>query len=136
MNRKSLILVPGRIFPVILILSLLSYSNIAARIFTVTRSDASGSGSLFWAIAQTRAFLGPDTVYFDIPRTDPNFDGHAWTIFIQSPLEEISDDSTVIDGMSQTIQQGDTNTDGPEILLNGTICAESAPAIWVTSFRT
>jgi CSLREA domain-containing protein len=56
-------------------------------------------------------------VEFDIPRADPGFDGSVWTIapavlpVLTQPLR--------LDGTTQTLDRGDTNPLGPEIVLDG-----------------
>ncbi len=78
-----------------------------------------GKGSLRWAIEEANKNQGTDTIFFDIPQTDANFDGTVWTIRPQSTLPWIEDDHTIMDGFSQTKNQSDTNPDGPEIMILG-----------------
>ncbi len=85
----------------------------------VTTTADTGEGSLRWAIEQANLSYGSDSILFDIPDTDPGFDGTVWKISPMTELPVITDDSTIIDGNSQTLNRSDTNPDGPEIFLNG-----------------
>jgi hypothetical protein len=89
--------------------------QVSAAVFKVVNSDTTGSGSLVWAIQQTQARVGPDTVLFAIPNTDQRFDGKICRIYLAAPLPTLVDDQTYINGFSQP----DTNPDGPEIEVHG-----------------
>jgi len=85
----------------------------------VTNTNDSGPGSLRQALLDANADLStPDVITFNIPTSDPGFDGTTFTI---QPLSELPvvRQSTVVDGTSQTAFTGDTNPFGPEIVLNG-----------------
>lgn len=89
--------------------------------FLVTNTQNSGVGSLRQAIIDANANPSPPSnVVFNIPTSDPNFDGVAFTIQPTSALPTIRNNVT-IDGSTQTVFSGDTNPDGPEIVLNGTL---------------
>jgi len=66
-------------------------------------------------------------VEFNIPSSDPGFDGTVWTIrpavlpAVTQPLH--------LDGATQTSNQGDTNPAGPEIVLDGSGAGGSAIGI-------
>jgi len=99
---------------------MVSWSSLCiADTFIVTHTYNTGSGSLRWAIEQTNNNPGPDTIRFNIPADDEGFKDNVWTIKPLNNLPTITDDSTVIDGCTQTINQGDKNSDGPEIVLDG-----------------
>lgn len=85
----------------------------------VINTNDSGEGSLRWAIEQANSNTGPDTIQFNIPTEDEGFKDNVWTIKPLTDLPTITDDSTVVDGFSQTMNQGDTNPEGPEIMLDG-----------------
>ena len=89
--------------------------------FVVTNTHDSGAGSLRQAIADANA-LGatPSTIVFNIPITDAGFDGSVFTIQPLSVLPCI-EDSTAIDGATQTAFTGDSNSYGPEVVLNGSL---------------
>jgi hypothetical protein len=88
--------------------------------YAVTNTSDSGDGSLRWAILRANEDPGADTIYFQIPTTDPGYTDGVWTIRLTSPLPLITDAATVISGTSQTFYYGDTNPGGPEIQLLGT----------------
>jgi len=92
--------------------------------FTVSHTGNSGEGSLRWAITQANNHPGPDDIFFHIPTNDPGFNGSVWTIQPQSNLPSMADGFTSIDGSTQTEEMGDTNPDGPEIILDGIHNAE------------
>jgi parallel beta-helix repeat protein len=99
----------------------------------VTTTADSGTGSLRWAMTLANTNAGPDTIRFDIPDNDLNFDGTVWTIRPQSPLPLVSDSSTVIDGNTQTLNQGDRNAHGPELMLDGRSAGAQSTAITIKS---
>ena len=89
----------------------------------VTNTADSGVGSLRWAIGEANNTTGPDTIAFNIPTDDTGYhvDG-TFVIKPLSPLPALSDSTggTTVDGSTQTINTGDTNLLGPEIVLDGT----------------
>ncbi len=98
-------------------------------IFVDNTAD-SGPNSLRDAIEQANAYMGPDTIRFAIPLSDPAYTAGSgtWTIYPQNPLPVITDDSLVIDGFSQADFTGqDNNPNGPEIVING---SQSAQNYW------
>ena len=99
-----------------------------AEIWVVTNTNDSGPGSLRWAIEQANANAGPDSIVFNIPTTDPGYDSGTgvWTIQPDSALPALTDDNTIIDGTTQTANQGDTNPNGPEIEIDGTNAGEAS----------
>ena len=60
----------------------------------------------------------PSTISFNIPETDPGYANGVFTIQPLSPLPVLNDNITV-DGTTQIAYTGDTNPDGPVIVLNG-----------------
>ncbi len=64
-------------------------------------------------------------IEFDIPTDDPGFDGTVWTIRPEGRLPVLTE-RVHIDGGSQGVNRGDTNPDGPEIVLDG---AAAGPGI-------
>ncbi|MCK5147874.1 right-handed parallel beta-helix repeat-containing protein [bacterium] len=87
----------------------------------VTNTSDSGEGSLRWALDIANSQAGPDTINFDISLTDPGFDGVIWRIKPELNLPTITDNSTMIHGLSQSLNQGNTNTSGPEIAIDGSL---------------
>jgi|GEM_PF-3424539 len=90
--------------------------------YIVTNTADSGKGSFRQALIMANLHPGPDTVRFQIPRSDPGFDQvtGTWIIQAANPLPTISDESLFIDGGSQKAFIGDdTNPVGPEIVIRG-----------------
>jgi len=89
--------------------------------YTVINTNDSGAGSLRQAILDANAVPGPDNIYFNIPTSDANYSASSgvWTINLSTVLPMVSGGYTNIDATTQTTNQGNTNTQGPEILLNG-----------------
>lgn len=89
--------------------------------FTVTNTNDSGTGSLRQAISDANAYPGSHTIAFNIPQSDPNYISAqgVWKITPQSKLPFIMKSNLMIDGTTQTTNRGNTNPDGPEILLDG-----------------
>ncbi|MBU0686673.1 MAG: DNRLRE domain-containing protein [Candidatus Margulisbacteria bacterium] len=89
--------------------------------YTVTKCDDSGVGTLRQAIIDANNNPGPDTIDFNIPNTEACYTscgtGNVWVIRVDTALPAITDNYTVIDGTTQTLNQGDTNPNGPEIVL-------------------
>src|SRR5881227_1849027 len=98
------------------ILFLVTTPLFAASLF-VTNVNDSGPGSLRQAILDTYSpGTCPCEVVFNIPGTPPL--GY-WSIEPLSALPSIYTDHITIDGATQTAFGGDTNPDGPEIVLSG-----------------
>ncbi|MFC1569306.1 SMP-30/gluconolactonase/LRE family protein [bacterium] len=89
--------------------------------FTVINTKDSGPGTLRQAIKEAMQNEGPDSVVFNIPTDDYNYRPATgvWTIKLESPLDMQPDSCTIIDGLTQAQNQGDTNPDGLEIELSG-----------------
>jgi hypothetical protein len=88
----------------------------------ITNTNDSGEGSLRWALAQANSQSGPNSLIFNIPKTDPNFDADlgVWTIRPLSVFPEIADSNLALNGQSQKMFLAeDTNPNGPEIEING-----------------
>jgi hypothetical protein len=101
------------------------FNTNAVATFTVTNTADSGPGSLRQALTDALDTPGsfPVNIAFNIPATDPNFNGNAGeqvaTIRLVSPLPKLRRSQVTIDGRSQTLFAGDTNLLGPEIVLDG-----------------
>ena len=90
----------------------------------VTNTDDSGPGSLRQALLDLPGCHKPCTVVFNIGGTSPT--GY-WTIEPLTPLPAIHGASHIdIDGRTQTAFGGDTNPDGPEVVLSGASAGMSA----------
>lgn len=108
--------------PYLLLAFSLCFSTlIHAAIFTVTHTGDSGPGSLRQAITDANSAAGADQIHFSIPSSDPfyNSSNGTWNIFPATELPMLSGGGTTIDGSTQALNQGNSNPDGPEIVLNG-----------------
>ncbi len=91
----------------------------------VTNTNDSGPGSLRAAIyfafdRSTDSTPTPTTITFNIPTSDPNYNSSAGVFTIKPTyLMTSPGDGTTIDGTTQTAFTGDTNPNGPEIVLDG-----------------
>lgn len=103
-------------------------------VYTVTNTSDDGPGSLRRAIGRAGIRVGSDTVAFNIPQSDANYnpDTGVWTITLESALSVQPDSFTVIDGFTQMLNQGDTNPDGLEIELQGNNTTDYA--FWIASY--
>lgn len=94
----------------------------AAETYVVTTTADTGDGSLRQAMATATETAEADTIVFNIPDTDVNYeaDPGIWRIIPESILPQLWRDSTVIDGSSQARFMGkDPNPHGPEIVVDG-----------------
>ncbi|MBN2357196.1 right-handed parallel beta-helix repeat-containing protein [candidate division KSB1 bacterium] len=89
----------------------------------VTNTRDSGPGSLRQAILDAMVEADIDTITFNIPKSDSAYDvvEGVWTIRPQSQLPELNNGPVFIDGTSQSQNQGKTNSDGVEIVINGSL---------------
>ncbi|MBN1352658.1 right-handed parallel beta-helix repeat-containing protein [candidate division KSB1 bacterium] len=119
---------------VFILLALKGFSNT----FIVTTTHDFDPGSLRQAIIDANAHTGSDTIVFNIPNTDPGYNAvtGVWTIQPASTFEYLSDDGTCIDGTSQTANQGDSNPEGPEIEIDGTLASSIGFWIFESSANT
>ena len=92
---------------------------LSADTYIVTTTADEGDNSLRWAITQANQHAGADTIVFNIPDTDTEFDGSVWWIKPKTMLPVLTDDSTWVMGQSQQQNQGDRNSNGPEIVIYG-----------------
>jgi len=96
----------------------LCWQPAVAATFTVTTTADAGLGSLRAAIEAANTAPGADTILFRIATTDPGLAGGVFTIRPTSELPAVQG-PTLLDGYSQTGFTGNTNPNGPEIVLNG-----------------
>ncbi|MCA9580177.1 MAG: hypothetical protein KC416_00195 [Myxococcales bacterium] len=95
----------------------------------VTHTFESGQGSLRQFLINANGIPGPNRSQFaisngnllEIPK-DPGADGEVFTIELASPLPTLTDNGTVIDGLTQTRLTGNTAAseiydDAPEIVI-------------------
>ncbi len=96
-------------------------------IVTTTADD--GPGSFRDALEQADTQPGPNRILFQVPITDDGYDPNTgvWTIQPETPLDGIADEDLVIDGNSQSGFIGtDTNSEGPEIELDGSLLTDAS----------
>lgn len=93
-------------------------ANVPDRV-VVTNTANAGPGSLQQAIVNANSRAGV-TMAFNIPLTDPNFKDGVFTIAPLFNLPPLRSSGTVLDGATQRAFTGDTNPDGPEIVLKFT----------------
>lgn len=115
------------------VLVITAISLIASDII-VSSTDDSGPGSLREAINQANSSAGQDHILFNIPTGDSKYDGTVWSIQLSSQLPELTDNETIIDGLSQELNQGNKNPNGPEIMLDGN-ATTSADGLVIKSSR-
>lgn len=80
-----------------------------------------GLVSLREAIIAANNTTGPQAIGFNIPASDPGFDGTVFTIKPTSRLPNLTGGGTSINGATQSDYSGDTNPVGPEIELDGSL---------------
>lgn len=105
------------------LLIICSFSLAQAADFTVTNTGDSGNGSLRNALTLACNTTGTShQILFNIPLTDPNYNATqgTWTIRPLSTMPYITKSNITLDGTSQTASHGNTNLQGPEIVLDGT----------------
>ena len=119
-SRNYIIMIKKFCFIIAIALSL---NGLYAATYTVTNTNDSGAGSLRQAMTDaTGNYVGNHTINFNIPTTDTGYDAETgtFTIHLQSELPYLLIASNItIDGTSQTANQGNTNPNGPEIVLDG-----------------
>jgi hypothetical protein len=85
-----------------LVLAVCSIGDVMSKTYTVLNTNDAGPGSLRQAIADANNHAGPDEIRFNIPSSDPGFDGSVWRIRPQTALPGLTDGWTAIDGSSQS----------------------------------
>lgn len=110
-----------RIKFIVTICIILLSRNLFSNTFTVVNTNDAGTGSLRLAIQNANIYPGSHTINFNIPNTDPGYNSTQgiWKISLTSTLPIITHSSVLIDGTSQTTFAGNTNSFGPEIMLDG-----------------
>jgi hypothetical protein len=99
------------------------YSTLPSGGLVVGNTNDSGPGSLRQAMLDANA--SPGTIVFNIPVSDPGFDGTVFTIQPLSPLPTGRSD-IIIDGTTQTMFSGDTNPLGPEVVISGALAGSGS----------
>lgn len=99
----------------------------------VRNTGNSGAGSLRQAILDANSSGPGNTIAFNIPRTDPGFNGQWFTITPVPSLPPLTAGGTTVDGGSQTLFTGDTNPAGPEVEISGGAASPPAFGLVVAS---
>lgn len=86
----------------------------------VTNTNDSGPSCLREAMIFAKQFPSRYP-QFNIPASDPNFVGGVATIKPTLSLPELNTQGVVINGLTQLAFGGDTNPNGPEIVLDGSL---------------
>ncbi|MBI5219760.1 MAG: right-handed parallel beta-helix repeat-containing protein [Bacteroidia bacterium] len=93
-----------------------------ANTFTVTNTNDAGTGSLREALTNANYYPGSGhTIQFNIPTSDPGYNSSlgVWMIQPSTVFPYITKSGLTIDGTTQTGYAGNTNPNGPEIMLDG-----------------
>lgn len=92
-----------------------------SNIITVTNTADSGPGSLRYALTSAILITSPDTINFNIPTSDPNYNSTlgVWLIHPLSTYEYIINSNLIIDATTQILNHGNTNPYGPEVVIDG-----------------
>ena len=127
-RQREAVRLPGRVACALLALTVLLHAGAAhAATFTVTKTADTNDGncnadcSLREAIAAANANGGADTVAFNIPTSDPGYNGGTgvFTITVSSLLPALTNPGTTVDGTTQATNVGNTN---PGLLgIGGTV---------------
>jgi parallel beta-helix repeat protein len=119
LRRSSNVVGAIAVMAVVAVVVFVPASALGSSPIVVTNTSDSGAGSLRQAILAANTSGSPSTIVFNIPTSDPGFNGHWFTIAPLSPLPALVTSGTVIDGSTQTTFSGDTNLAGPEMFLDG-----------------
>jgi hypothetical protein len=110
----------------------------ASGLFVVTNTNDSGPGSLRQAILDANNQTNPPgaLITFNIPKTDPGYGlntAGVWTIRPLNLLPDLKGGATTIDGLTQKINQGDTNPLGPSVEIDGVNLGGTAAVFYIES---
>lgn len=100
--------------------------------YTVTTTADDGDGSLRHAIESVNV-AGCASIIFNIPTTDPGYASGVFTIRPTSALPDIATSGVYMDGATQATFTGDTNTAGPEIVLDGSLAGSGVTGLVIRS---
>lgn len=95
----------------------------SAPLILVTNTSDAGPGSLRQALIDANSNVGPDSIAFNIPTSDPGYSGltGVWTIRPLSQLPLMTDDRTTIAGETQALFSPGSNPHGPAVELDGSL---------------
>ncbi|MEI6123323.1 MAG: T9SS type A sorting domain-containing protein [Bacteroidota bacterium] len=104
--------------------------------FVVTNTNDAGTGTLRAALTNANATpAASHTISFNIPTTDGAYNATTgvWTITPLSTMPYITRGNITIDGNTQTVAHGNTNPNGPEIMLKGSGTVDFAFSVFNVS---
>ncbi|HMW01834.1 MAG TPA: hypothetical protein PKE58_16965, partial [Acidobacteriota bacterium] len=111
-------------------------------VFTVTSANDRGAGTLREAFAKIQEDGVSRRIVFHLEPSDPNYDPQTgvWRVKAKIPFV-LTKDMIFIDGLSQTEYGGDTNSSGPEVVIDGSdvkpqIVDVGETSVYVTSLFT
>jgi hypothetical protein len=100
--------------------------------YIVTNTNDSGVGSLRAAIQFANTNPGTNIV-FNIPTSSSGYQNGVFSIKPLSALPSLNSTGTIMDGATQTAFTGNTNTSGPEVMIDGTSAGANANGLAVYS---
>ncbi|MCR5115422.1 MAG: right-handed parallel beta-helix repeat-containing protein [Bacteroidales bacterium] len=110
-------------FPLLFLILTLMSTDVFSNTYVVTNTNDSGTGSLREALTGiTNGFTGNHNITFNIPMSDAGYDAETGTFTIAVPTDLpylLFNANVTIDATTQTANVGNTNPDGPEIVLDG-----------------
>lgn len=104
-----------------ILLTIISLCELMATNYVVTTTANSGAGSLRYALQMCMTTAGPHTISFNIPTTDAGYNATkgVWVISPATVFPMVMQNNVTIDGTTQSSNVGNTNANGPEIVIDG-----------------
>ena len=104
-----------------ILLTIISLCELKATNYVVTTTANSGAGSLRYALQMCMTTAGPHTISFNIPTTDAGYNATkgVWVISPATVFPMVMQNNVTIDGTTQSANVGNTNANGPEIVIDG-----------------
>lgn len=102
-------------------MTIISLCELKAANYVVTTTANSGAGSLRYALQMSMTAAGPHTISFNIPTTDAGYNATkgVWVISPATVFPMVMQNYVTIDGTTQSANVGNTNANGPEIVIDG-----------------
>ena len=104
-----------------ILLTIISLCELKATNYVVTTTANSGAGSLRYALQMCMTTAGPHTISFNIPTNDAGYNATkgVWVISPATVFPMVMQNNVTIDGTTQSANVGNTNANGPEIVIDG-----------------
>ena len=104
-----------------ILLTIISLCELKAANYVVTTTANSGAGSLRYALQMSMTAAGPHTISFNIPTSDAGYlaTKGVWVIRPTTVFPMVMQNNVIIDGTTQSANVGNTNANGPEIVIDG-----------------